>query len=536
MAPFRQTVEAQIKNATVDQESRLPKASITDAKGWAGANGFKIKDPLMLLHIYDPYIRDHDVKVHTWQIQVMTLFAHGKLPDKVLRIATCANNGSGKSQFLIAPCAVWLAMAHVEANCVITSASGTQLDRQTFYAVSRLCRFINELHGEILWKINYRSLTFIPTKSKIQLFATDDAGLAEGYHTLRPDGEFAIFVDEAKTVTEPIFEALARCNNLTRRLDVSSPGSPSGHFYGCFESERWHRFKVTYRDCPHISQDEVDEARERFGENSAWFRSAYLAEFCSIDEMLVMTFEEVMRAYRKPPVVIPTGIRYGGLDLAAGGDENVFSIFDGNKQIAMPCFRYDDTTDAVDHVKGLINRYKIPPENINADDGGVGKSMIDQLWKDGFQVNRVLNQARAIDNSTYGNRGAEMWFNFAIFLKNLDLVLFDDDALKRQLATRYYMQGAVHGKIVLESKRVARAKGHGSPDRADGTVLALADKEYPLYSNEHLVKNSRLLRRRTTKDIIAEYDKSKYSFSGVDARGESRKSAPVYGYMGATRN
>lgn len=516
---FGASPEAEAYLAAKLQQQRLKPTELGEA-AWQTNEGFKIRDPVQLLSIYDKSIREKRVKLHRWQTLVMMTFAHKKEVDTVHRICVRANNGSGKSQFCIAPCAVWLGMSFIRSRSVVTSASGTQLDRQVGRKIVTLCQQINELHGQILWKINYRYLTFLPTGSTIELYATDDPQKAEGYHPHDVGAEFAMFVDEGKSVTEEIYQAILRCNGMTRRMDVSSPGGMRGHFHDINFSERWLKFVVTYRDCPHIKEDEVEDAKERFGESSPWFRSAYLAEFTSIEEDVVITLEAIKKCLREAQrFTFMSGHTYGGLDLAAGGDENVLSIWRGNVQIALECFRFDDTTITVDKLKRYFNDTKLAldPAKVFADDGGVGKSMIDMLWRDGYKVNRVLNQSAAYDTDAYANRGAELWFNFGRLITECDVVLMPDQTQINQLSSRYYKKGDVLGKIALESKRIARSKGHGSPDRADATVLAFANKSFPLIRSLSDREIENALQRPSTQTLIEEMQRQKCAYSGIDA-------------------
>jgi len=473
----------------------------------------EIPDPLFFLSIYDEHVRDRVMDMYPWQVELMLQFAQ-RYEDKVNRMSLCANNGSGKSTYSIAPCATWLADTFAETSCVVTSASGSQLDRQTGRAITRLCNQVNKVHGEKVWECKYRQYTQVETQSVIFLYATDEPGKAEGYHQLVPDGEFAIFVDEAKTVEQPIFEAISRCNGVTRRLDVSSPGMPQGHFYNTQLSDRWWHRKVTYRNCPHISEDEVDEARIMYGENSPIFRSMYLAEFTSTDEQIVMRHETICNLFKTLCDEIDMGYgRHGGLDISAGGDENVFSVFDENIHIGLECFRFDDTLLTTRHIKKMIQKYNVPPRNINADDGHVGKAVIDNLWADGFKVNRVVNQSRAFNNRVYSNRGAEMWFNFARYAEEMQIRLIDDKLLRNQLASRYYKES---GKtICLESKQQARAKGHSSPDRADATVLAWSDKPYGKWMNRSSSDKAKIKRMYIPRndELVEKMDELKYKKS-----------------------
>lgn len=441
-----------------------------------GSEPINLPDPVFLLSLYNENIRTGKTRLHDWQVNLQRQYAKERSFKEVIRIALCANNGSGKSQYGVAPCAAWLAMRFPYSRAVITSASGTQLDRQTGIAVKHIAEQVNKLHGQELWKINYRYYTYLPTNSTLEMYATDEAGKAEGYHphdAAGPDGEFSIFVDEAKSVAEPIFEALMRCNGLTRRMDVSSPGKPAGHFYNIVTSGRWFTMRVKASNCPHLNKDEIREAKELYGENSALFRSMYLAEFTSTDEQVVITYEAVSKQYNFPSSKKIFGRAYAGLDLAAGGDENVLSVWQGNTQIGLECFRFVDTMATVEHLINLFKKYNLEAYAVTADDGGLGRPIIDALVERGYPCKRVLNQSKAINSIAYSNRGAELYFNFANHLPHL--VFYGDQTLKNQLASRYYRQSN-QGKMLLESKREARAKGHGSPDRADATVLAFVGK------------------------------------------------------------
>ena len=142
-----------------------------------------------------------------------------------------ACNGSGKDKYVIAPCAVWLCMRYTQARCVITSASGDQLDNQTDAYIYQLCHAANRKIAPNIWKLNYRYYECLATQSPMKLFATDEAGKAEGYHPLGHGKKMAIFMSEAKSVPNEINVAINKCTGYTHRVHVSTPGSNIGHFY-----------------------------------------------------------------------------------------------------------------------------------------------------------------------------------------------------------------------------------------------------------------------------------------------------------------
>jgi len=500
-----------------DKDAQVKFTLVNEEPTGGGVPPEHLIDPVFMMTIYNKQIREGAIKLYNWQMKVMMKFAMPSAQDKVSRIAVVAANGSGKSQYLIAPCATWLAMRFPRARSVVTSSSGTQLDRQTGSSINHICQQVNKLHKKPLWKINYRFYTYLPTGSTIEMFATDEPGLAEGYHPHLGGKEFAFFCDEGKTIPPEIYTAIERCNGMTRRMDVSSPGAPLGHFYDVFndDSGRWWPLRVTYKDCPHVKEDEVEEFAARHGgRNSPYFRSAYLAEFTSVDEETVIKFHTVNEQYKNPPETVLFGKRFAGGDIGAGGDESTFAVFEGNRQLGMEAWNLSDTTRTADHLEFLIkDKYKLDPEEVNIDDGGVSKAVIDMLHRRGLMVNRVINQAAAIRKDLYANRGAEMWWHFSNILP--ELVLLDDSVLKTQLCNRYYRRQLTTGRLLLESKKEARAKGHGSPDRADAVILAFSRKPSPYVAG--MLDDSaleKLSKRKTaalsTNEMIDAMDKRKY--------------------------
>lgn len=446
-------------------------------------------DPVYLASVYSPLINSGAVSLYPWQCNFLLDFAKPFDPAKVRRMCLVANNGSGKSAFVVAPCALWIAMRFHKARVVITSASGAQLDKQVGRSLSDIANSVNRIHKSVLWKVRYRHLEFLPTGSVINLFASDEEGKAEGYHPFADSTSkvFAILVDEAKTVSDEIYNALTRMTGATHMVLVSSPGTPSGFLYRAFTSEKWQSYKVTARDCTHIRADEIEAAADQYGEASPIFRSAFLAEFTSVDSNTVISYESVWRVLKNPPAINDDGIARAGIDLATGGDENVMSVFRGNQQVGLECFRFSDTVATRLHLQNLLRKYGdsvgLKGENVSVDDGQVGRAIISELNAQGFKVVPVRFGSKAFNSVAYANRGTELWWNFSRLLSFLRLK--NDKLLINQLASRYYKQADRTGKIILESKRESKAAGHSSPDRADGTILAWARVAPTYFQREH---------------------------------------------------
>jgi len=484
----------------IDEVKPQPIAPVEEALEF-NSIGLDIKDPVELLIMLDEDIASGRVKLHKWQIQILLDFAAGgESDDKPLQQIVRACNGSGKDKYVIAPCVVWLCMRYNKARGVVTSSSGQQLDAQTGTYIDQLCEAANRqfatVFGGDVWKMNYRYYECLATGSPISLFATDEPKKAEGYHPLAPDAKMGIFVSEDKSVPDEINIALNRCTGYTHRLHVSTPGQPMGHFYSYTNiavprpsiqsilqvaATDWVHYHVTAYDCSHLSRSYIEQMKRDLpgGEAGVAFQSIVMAEFGTADQMVVIPSLYVWKAVN--------GSKFGwkqkpfndaGLDLSDGGDETVLAIRNGNRLLHVIPFKFDNTQDTIAYLDEKFRSFQLNHlrTTINADCGGLGKPMLDQLKRMGWSnIKYIDNRHAAYENRTYRNRAAELWFSFRKLLEQNELWLVDDKKMKEQLATRFYtINNNVHQ---LESKLQARAKGHPSPDRADAVILAFWEYE-----------------------------------------------------------
>lgn len=476
--------------------------------------GINFQDPVEMLMYLDDDLLLGKAKggydLYPWQAKILRDFAKESTQSDPFQAVVRAANGSGKDKMIIAPCAVWLSMRYPDTTSVVTSASGTQLDRQTNTYIEKLANSANAKLGDPnRWKVNYRhyECAFPKTASgdsvtsTIELFVTDESGRAEGWHPKGHNTHLGIFTSEAKSIPEEIFHALARCTGFTKRIDVSTPGLPMGHFFNRCTSPGWNKYHITAYECPHVSRQYIEQCKIDYGgEGSALFKSMVLAEFGSTDDMVVIPYHHVWKCiYESRVEWFREDYNTGGLDLAAGGDETVLVVRNGNKVIAVYGFKFDDTTRTVDHVEGLFKEHGLdnPKARIFGDAGGLGKPILDELknrrkW---YNIRYVTNQSKPFDGRVYANRGAELWFKFGRLVEMGETILTTDERLKRQLSTRYYKQ-TDGNKILLESKLQARSKGHPSPDRADALVLAFSNYKSRLADDRNVTEDDEPLPAR----------------------------------------
>lgn len=488
-------------------------------ESWQKLDGFETC--IELLAFFDENINKGVDTLHPWQIETGEQLSRAKSNSKhPYKYALCAANGSGKDAFVIAPFAVWFITTKIRSRCIITSSSGVQLTNQTEAYISGLAEKINNWSlqnlGQPILKVNKRHIVCHLSGSEIILFATDEEGKAEGYHPLEPSSEMAIIVNEAKSVAPEIFRALKRCTGYNYLIYVSTPGEPLGDFHSAYEN--WpNKRRVSFFDCPHQSREEFDADLRELGEFSPYFRSKWLALFTFVGGKYVISHErlEKLRVKNRLNLIKSFGKETRiGLDIAlsTNGDESVISVFDGNKQRKQITCRIKDATLLADFIeKSFISKdvnIDKKCEYIYADDGGVGRAVIDILRRKGWNINRVLNQSAPKNKKQFRNRGAEIWSKFNRLVEEGVIILLDDDKLFSQLASRKYKESTAGiDKLCLQSKPEMLSEGLPSPDRADAAVLAFSNIKVTDFLDTFILDESEKIKddsKKMTQEEIEE--------------------------------
>jgi hypothetical protein len=408
------------------------------------------------------------INLYDWQRKVLR-----DLEPRDCRVALRAANGSGKTSTVISAILIWHALVYPRSIAVTTAGVFRQVESQLWPS---LRNHIAKLGGA--WEVTSGEIRYLHPNgntSRIIGYSATDPGRAEGWHA--EDHEYhplLMVVDEAKTVADPLFEAISRCQP-TRLLIASSPGGTSGAFYRAFtkEANMWSKHAVTAFDCPHITPAQIEEVTQRYGEKHPLTRSMIYGEFVDIGlESLVINLTQLQNCHNMPPRFRP-GVRIAGVDFAAGGDQNVICISDGNKILPMIAWREKDTMAAVGRFIVEFKKAGLEANNIYADASGMGMVMCDALAESGWVVNRVNFGATAYDNNAYTNRSAEMWYDMAKKIEDAEIILPEDEDLTAQLTCRRTITNS-KGKLGVESKDSMRARGIASPDRADALALCLS--------------------------------------------------------------
>jgi hypothetical protein len=216
--------------------------------------------------------------LHDWQKDIVNEFDNLHARSKV---ACSTPNGAGKSSKVIATIILRTICTKPQARVIVTSADSRQLDAQIWPA---LVRHRDKFSSEWVWREHDRTV-ITPQKGFAYMFTTDNAGRAEGWHCdfeKGTDSPVVIIVDEAKSVQEPIFDALsARCT-FNGLLYISSTGLMQVSFYDAMCGRQgFKRYAIGLDQCPHISKQRIDELKEEYKDNPdhPLFRSTLYGEF-----------------------------------------------------------------------------------------------------------------------------------------------------------------------------------------------------------------------------------------------------------------
>jgi predicted oxidoreductase len=115
------------------------------------------------------------------------------------------------------------------------------------------------------------------------------------------------------------------------------------------------------------------------------------------NESLVISYNVLQNCVNNPPEDMKGG-KVAFCDFAAGGDENVLCVKEGNRIHPMVCWKERDTMSAVGRFIIEFKRFGLKAHEVYADAGGLGIPMCDALSEAGWDVNRVNNGEKARDS------------------------------------------------------------------------------------------------------------------------------------------
>jgi hypothetical protein len=401
--------------------------------------------------------------------------------EHALKLAIPAANGSGKDLVIIAAASVWFIVKGARNRVIVTSSSDEQIKNQTEPHIRRMCEVIQKKFA-CDFRIISKHIVCTRTASEIKLTVTNDPGRAEGYHPW-VGGQMMFIVNEAKTITNEMFDAFQRCSGYSYWFEVSSPGMKSGRFYqnvrtgtkypARITANRFYTLKISAYDCPHISRAHIAWCKEHMP--AAWVASSIDGEFMDSEIDVVIPFSLVESCDN---VIQIPGDYAIALDSAAGRDETCCKVRCGNYICDALSFVEKNTVQASLRLHEFLIPYWDKYTHFWADDGGISRAYIDNLQNFGWRIRRIRNEAAPRNKKEFLNRGCEDYFHVKRLLAQKLIVPPKDEKTRSQLSSRRYDNLQHGGKFRLEPKDEHKKRLGESPDHSDTYVLAFGSYNF----------------------------------------------------------
>lgn len=415
--------------------------------------------------------------LYDWQQEAVTYLASNSRRNK---IAVVSPNGAGKSERIVAGAALYWVTIHPRGKVVITTKDGRQLSEQIYPALTRH----REKFEGWQWITSPHIKITTATGGTISAFTTDEPGRAEGWHKEDDvNGPLLIIVDEAKSVPEPIFQALDRCT-YNAIIYASSPGSKHGRFWEAFtkDAESFQTVKAGLKDCPHIPKEKIEDVIRTYGADHPFTKSTNEGEFMDQEEgdQYVVNAAALEAIMVNPPKHKP-GIRVGFCDFGGAQSEHVFALRDGNKIEIRDAWLEQNTEAAANRFMRNFRESGLTQDQIwgDASDAKIARILTDSGWT----INRKNFGDKAGAEEVYTGWGAEAWWELGVSIDKGEVLLPYDKKLQSQLTTRKKTIGG-RGRLGVEEKYEMSKRNLPSPDRADAIAGAWNIRDFGLLTKQ----------------------------------------------------
>lgn len=411
-----------------------------------------------------------------WQCELLEAVAN----PEIRRVTCRSGHGVGKSS-AVAMAAIWHVLMRVPSKTVVTAPTSAQLFDACFAEMKNIAKRLKPPFDDLLEiksdRIELKSSpesTFISCRTSRQ----EQPEALAGVHS----PSTLLLADESSGIPESVFEAASGSMSGIHATTVltGNPTRNTGFFYDTHNrlKENWYTMHVSCIDSKRVSDDFVNDMKNRYGEDSPAYHVRVLGNFPPSESDTVIPVSLIDHAMKNDIKVHEDTVSIWALDVARqGNDSSVLCKRQG--PIIHPLTVWNNLdlmqlTGAVKAEYDAVSMSKKPVEII-VDSAGLGAGVLDRLRELGLPA-RGLNVAeRSIQKETYINLRAELWFKCKSWLEGMDVKIPHDDRLWAELAApRYHFTSS--GKIQVESKEAMKKRGINSPDRADAVCLSLANE------------------------------------------------------------
>ncbi len=429
------------------------------------------------------------------------------------RTAIKACHGVGKT-FTLAVAALWWLARYPEGVVLMTSPTQRQVRTQLWLEIHRLAAAAKIPYP----KLNSTELKFRGEGNFAIGFSTNQTENFQGYH-----GKYVLIIaDEAPGIESGIWDAIAgtMAGGKVHIVMAGNPTVPSGAFFDAFHRDRalWKCFTIGAFDSPNLKGLNLEQLlgldpaeggpldenpypylatrRWVFEQYQAWWHGSESSSPIWLSRVLARFPDQAQDALirqiwleraRQRVVDAPAnksggGPLFAGVDVGGGQAETVAYLCErvGNRWriVAMRAWRGEDTRG---QVISFLNEYRARITLVRVDAIGIGHNFALALRDARFPVELVNVALPCESKSNLGendparrfvNQKAHFYQNLADLLERGEIDgMTDEETIAQLAAIRFEIDS--QGRLKIESKEQARARGVRSPDRAEALMLAL---------------------------------------------------------------
>lgn len=460
--------------------------------------------------VSDPVLfATHVLGVTLWQREVEIL----RSIKTRRRTAVKACHGVGKT-FTLAVAALWWLARYPEGIVLITSPTQRQVRTQLWSEIHRAVARAKVPYP----KLKTTELKFRDDNNFAIGFSTNQSENFQGYH-----GKYVLIIaDEAPGIESGIWDAVAgtMAGGTVHVVMAGNPTIPSGAFFDAFVKERglWNCFTIDVFDSPNLQGLSLEQLlrmdpaeggpldqnplphlvtkRWVYDQYQSWWHgdegsspnwlARVLARFPdqAQNALIRMIWLERARqlALENPIVDTGSGPLVAGVDVGGGEAETAVYVCDYRRDrrriIALGAWRGEDTRGPV---VSFLNPFRLRLASVRVDSIGIGHNFGLHLRDCRFPV-ELINVATACESKPqlrendparrFVNQKACFYQELADAFEQGQVEGLNDEATIGQLAGLLYEIDS-QGRMKIESKEQARARGVPSPDRAEALMLAL---------------------------------------------------------------
>jgi len=341
-----------------------------------------------------------------------------------------------------------------------------------------------------------------------------DPAAFQGIHARR----VLVVLDEANGIRGALHEAAESltANDLSKMVMIGNPDDPSGEYYEASKpSSGWFVIQIGAFDSPNFTGEEippglshdligrlyVEEKRRKCAPTWRWvdssgvssdlehgvavvpppglnpedinpiWSSKVLGEFPHVsEESKLIPLSWVRRA--QSASLGPGDFGVIGVDVGAGGDSSCGCLRRGPVARILWENRNPDTMQTCGML--LSQLHETGATAAFVDEIGIGRGVVDRAKEQNEPVIGVNVAEEALDKKRFVNQRAELYWSVREQFEKgqIDIDAGDEDLAAELLEIKYKRTSM--GKIQIESKQEAKARGVASPNRAESLILSYA--------------------------------------------------------------